>query len=267
MGLFSFAESPQLQALLADISPPSIRDASFALYFTLAFGVGSLWTAVYGVIIGTVGEATGPADRVRPDGRHVPAAAARDGPDPRRPAGPGERRPRGDAWASRSVASRTRGSPVGVETDSATWDTRCDAEGPEADHPQPRPVLRRPRVGQERRPAAHRGHGAAVLLGSLVIWVVDHRDFPDYGTALWFSLQTVTTVGYGDVTPTTILGRLVAGVVMVTAIGFIAVFTAAVTSTFVEAARRRRGTADEAARQDADDRMQSASTRSRGASI
>lgn len=51
MGLFSFAESPQLQALLADIAAPTIRDASFALYFTLAFGVGSLFTAVYGVII------------------------------------------------------------------------------------------------------------------------------------------------------------------------------------------------------------------------
>ena len=51
MGLFSFAESPQLQALLADIAPPTIRDASFALYFTLAFGVGSLWTALYGEII------------------------------------------------------------------------------------------------------------------------------------------------------------------------------------------------------------------------
>ena len=45
MGIFSFAESPQLQALLADIAPPSIRDASFAVYFTLAFGVGSLWVA------------------------------------------------------------------------------------------------------------------------------------------------------------------------------------------------------------------------------
>ena len=59
MGLFTFAESPQLQALLADIAPPSIRDASYALYFTLAFGVGSLWTAVYGVIIERVGEADG----------------------------------------------------------------------------------------------------------------------------------------------------------------------------------------------------------------
>ncbi len=59
MGLFSFAESPQLQALLADIAPVSIRDASFALYFTLAFGIGSLWTALYGAIIDWLGEPTG----------------------------------------------------------------------------------------------------------------------------------------------------------------------------------------------------------------
>jgi MFS family permease len=59
MGLFSFAESPQLQALLADISPAGIRDAAFAAYFTLAFGVGSLWVALYGVIIDTAGNATG----------------------------------------------------------------------------------------------------------------------------------------------------------------------------------------------------------------
>ena len=59
MGLFSFAESPQLQALLADIAPPSTRDASYALYFTMAFGVGSLWTAVYGEIIDAAGEPAG----------------------------------------------------------------------------------------------------------------------------------------------------------------------------------------------------------------
>ncbi len=59
MGLFSFAESPQLQALLADIAPPATRDASYALYFTLAFGVGSLWTAVYGLVIDALGETAG----------------------------------------------------------------------------------------------------------------------------------------------------------------------------------------------------------------
>jgi len=59
MGLFSFAESPQLQALLADLAPPTIRDTSFALYFTLAFGVGSLWTALYGGIIDVAGNQAG----------------------------------------------------------------------------------------------------------------------------------------------------------------------------------------------------------------
>ena len=51
MGLFTFAESPQLQALLADVAPPQVRDASFSLYFTLAFGVGSTWTFLYGLLI------------------------------------------------------------------------------------------------------------------------------------------------------------------------------------------------------------------------
>jgi MFS family permease len=59
MGLFSFAESPQLQALLSDIAPPAIRDASYSLYFTLAFGVGSLWVALYGLVIERLGETAG----------------------------------------------------------------------------------------------------------------------------------------------------------------------------------------------------------------
>ncbi len=59
MGLFTFAESPQLQALLGDIVPPSTRDASYAIYFAMAFGVGSLWTLVYGVVIDALGEAQG----------------------------------------------------------------------------------------------------------------------------------------------------------------------------------------------------------------
>jgi MFS family permease len=59
MGLFSFAESPQLQALLADVVPTGVRDVTFALYFTLAFGVGSLWNIVYGLVIAALGETVG----------------------------------------------------------------------------------------------------------------------------------------------------------------------------------------------------------------
>jgi MFS family permease len=59
LSTFNFVESPQLQALLADIAPPAVRDASFSVYFTLAFGVGSLWTALYGAILEQQGEAAG----------------------------------------------------------------------------------------------------------------------------------------------------------------------------------------------------------------
>ena len=59
MGLFSFAESPQLQALLADIVPTGVRDVAFALYFAAAFGVGQIWTIVYGVVLSITGTSTG----------------------------------------------------------------------------------------------------------------------------------------------------------------------------------------------------------------
>ena len=59
LGLFTFSESPQLQALLGDIAPPSIRDASYAFYFAMAFGVGSLWVILYGIVIDAFGEAQG----------------------------------------------------------------------------------------------------------------------------------------------------------------------------------------------------------------
>lgn len=95
-----------------------------------------------------------------------------------------------------------------------------------------------------------------VLAGAVVIWLSDlEQDFPDFATALWFTLQTVTTVGYGDVTPETSLGRSIAGVVMVVAIAFMAIVTALVTSTFVDAAQARRRRADTAAQEDASHRV------------
>jgi voltage-gated potassium channel len=84
---------------------------------------------------------------------------------------------------------------------------------------------------------------ASVVLGTLVMWLLT-EDFGDFGTAFWFTLQTITTVGYGDVTPTTPWGRVVASVVMVVAIGFLAIVTALITSTFVEAAGRQRRQAE-----------------------
>ena len=103
MGLFAFAESPQLQALLADIAPPATRDASYALYFTMAFGVGSLWTIVYGLVIGALGEATGVPVVFGLMAVTFILAALGDDPDPRRAASPRERRVRGDAAVAGEV--------------------------------------------------------------------------------------------------------------------------------------------------------------------
>ncbi len=89
-----------------------------------------------------------------------------------------------------------------------------------------------------------------VLVGGVIVWVFDSRDFPDLGGALWYTLQTVTTVGYGDKVPTEGVGRLVGASVMVVAVALIAILTASITSTFVEAANRRHRAGREAEEHD-----------------
>jgi MFS family permease len=55
MGFAVYAESPLLQAYLADTAPPAIRDTSFSLYFALAFGIGSIWSGILGWVIDRFG--------------------------------------------------------------------------------------------------------------------------------------------------------------------------------------------------------------------
>ena len=77
------------------------------------------------------------------------------------------------------------------------------------------------------------------VAGGILERVIDHQEFPTIGRGLWFALQTVTTVGYGDVTPKQADGRFIAAVVMLAGIGFLAVITASVTASLIESSRRR----------------------------
>ena len=72
----------------------------------------------------------------------------------------------------------------------------------------------------------------------LLMTLVDGENFPSIGSGLWWAVQTVTTVGYGDDVPTNLAGRLVAVLVMLLAVGFLTVITASITSTFVSRLRR-----------------------------
>jgi voltage-gated potassium channel len=89
-----------------------------------------------------------------------------------------------------------------------------------------------------------------VIVGGVVVWAFDRQDFPDLGTAFWFTLQTVTTVGYGDNVPTIGVGRLVGAAVMVVGVALISILTASITSVFVEAAQRRNRAGTEARERD-----------------
>ena len=110
-------------------------------------------------------------------------------------------------------------------------------------------------MGRQRLPADLTARRAGLVISAITLVVAvgsgllmrtaDPEDFQTIGSGLWWAVQTVTTVGYGDKVPKSVEGRLVATVVMVTALGFMSVLTASISAVFVESARRRRaGRAD-----------------------
>jgi voltage-gated potassium channel Kch len=120
-------------------------------------------------------------------------------------------------------------------------------------------------VGRQRLPDDITARRAALVIGGITLGVavaggllmrsIDHEDFPSLGSGLWWSVQTVTTVGYGDKVPTSTVGRLVAAVVMITALGFLSVLTASISALFVESTRRRRSRRDDASLEHIADRL------------
>src|SRR5271165_3705799 len=80
---------------------------------------------------------------------------------------------------------------------------------------------------------------SVTVVGGVLMHFTDEKTFPNVGDGMWWAIQTVTTVGYGDLVPESIAGRLLAALVMLVGIGFLTVITAAITSAFVESARRR----------------------------
>ncbi len=80
---------------------------------------------------------------------------------------------------------------------------------------------------------------ALSLVGAIVIRIADGHNFPSFGLAVWWALQTVTTVGYGDVVPTTAVGRVIGGIEMILGVSFFAFLTASVTSAVTLRAGQR----------------------------
>ena len=84
-----------------------------------------------------------------------------------------------------------------------------------------------------------------VVVGALLIQLLAPDEYPNFGGALWFTLQTVTTVGYGDNPPVSNIGRFVASAVMLVSIGLMTVITAGITSMFIRSVSREQNQADQ----------------------
>ena len=71
--------------------------------------------------------------------------------------------------------------------------------------------------------------GTLILISSVLISYVENKPFTD---ALWWSIVTCTTVGYGDISPETGIGRIIAVILMIFGIGLISMLTGTITTFF-----------------------------------
>jgi hypothetical protein len=119
------------------------------------------------------------------------------------------------------------------------------------DAPRPNPIERRMSKFLREPPSVRIAASVIVTATALVvvgggalIRVLDSSEYPSIWVGMWWALQTVTTVGYGDVTPTHVSGRLVGVLMMLEGIAFLAIITAAITSTFIARGERERSIAE-----------------------
>jgi voltage-gated potassium channel len=95
-----------------------------------------------------------------------------------------------------------------------------------------------------------------VVGGGVLMRLLDHAEYSNVWVGMWWALQTVTTVGYGDVTPKHTSGRIVAAFVMLEGIAFLTIIIAAITSTFVARAAEEREEAEKAEEETAEQRIE-----------
>jgi voltage-gated potassium channel len=77
----------------------------------------------------------------------------------------------------------------------------------------------------------------AVVAFGVIERIADPETFDSIWLAFWWAMQTVTTVGYGDVVPEHPSGKALAAVLMLVGLSFLSIITATITSAFV--ARRQ----------------------------
>jgi len=83
-----------------------------------------------------------------------------------------------------------------------------------------------------------------LVIASCLMYYVENETQPDHFSsipmAMWWAVTTITTVGYGDVLPVTVIGRLMAAIIAILGIGMFALPTGILGAGFVEEMERRK---------------------------
>ena len=93
------------------------------------------------------------------------------------------------------------------------------------------------------------------VVAAVVEWAVD-PGIGSFRDSLWWAITTVTTVGYGDVVPTSTGGRLVGSVLMLAGVSAIPIATSLVVSIFVTRLQEKERERDAAARDELVERLE-----------
>ena len=77
-----------------------------------------------------------------------------------------------------------------------------------------------------------------MVISSVIMYSVESEAQPDaFGnafSALWWAVATLTTVGYGDIYPITVIGKILSAIIALLGIGLVAVPTGIISSGFIE---------------------------------
>ena len=73
---------------------------------------------------------------------------------------------------------------------------------------------------------------------ALILWLVE-PNISRFSDSLWYCFATATTIGFGDITVTALASRIVSVLLSIYSIGVIAIFTAVVTSFFLDEVKSR----------------------------
>jgi len=79
--------------------------------------------------------------------------------------------------------------------------------------------------------------GSTIFAGAMAIRIVEPETFSGFPDALWWSLVTVSTVGYGDITPATGAGRTVASILIIFGVGVVGYIAGFMTSLLSDGER------------------------------